>query len=161
MGIFDYFGYDPDTATSPAGKPFKSGYEQINEFLSSETYTKPAVDLGLDAVENLGNKIVTMTPYVFNRFIDNFPISLTEKNALKSAFALVKQRDFARRGGPQVKKRPNMAYGTRRKSAYPVRRRAYSKKSRKVYRKKPFSKRRSNASSTTMNLIWKAMKSRI
>lgn len=158
MGLFDIFGYDPDTATSPAGKPFKSGYQEINEWLSSERYSKPIVDIGLDAVENLGDKIVSMTAPAFNRFLDQFPLSSTEKNALKSVFAIMKQRDFARRGGPQVTKRSNMAYGTRRKPAYSARRRTYSKKSRKVYRKKPVPKRRTNP---TMSLIWKAMKSRL
>lgn len=107
----------------------------------------------LDDIKHMASR---MSPKQVSMLISKMPVPFWVKTSLH--FLIGKQR---RPSGPSVKKRPNMAYGTRRKRAYTPRRRAYSKKSRKVYRKKPVSKRRSNASNATMSLIWKAMKSRI
>lgn len=160
MGVFDFLYSDEQLEKERSKYTRSAGYDRLNDFLSSEQYTKPVVDYTLDKIEQLGDKLLGMTPIVFNRMIDQFPISQDEKNAFKATFSLMKQNNPRRPTGPAVRKRSNMAYGTRRKRAYTPRRRAYSKKSRKVYRKKPVSGRR-NASNTTMNLIWKAMKSRI
>lgn len=146
-------------------------WDRVKEFFTTGEYepTDPydlsgkvntATNKVLDMIENAGDSVIRGNPYAFNAAVNALPISATEKAALKAAYGMVTSKSLRQRSGPRVTKRTTMPYGTRRKRSYYPRRRAYSKKARSVYRKKPVSKKR-NASAATMNLIWKAMKSRM
>lgn len=130
--------------------------DTVTDWVQDQFAAGPATDADKDMLDDVKDMSKNFNQREISAIVNSLPIPWAAKQALHLFFR--KQRVPR---GPSVKKRPEMAYGTRRKRAYTPRRRAYSKKPRKVYRKKSVSKRRTNASNATMNLIWKAMKSRL